>query len=337
MLHKPDISSVIDKLQSFDFAKQFPEGKVFVNERSVARLPVRSTGKSWSLWSLDPLDNASRTKSKPTRGRAVGSPVILLSVGFCVLLGIVVMTYLLAERSRTYFDSAIATRDQRTAAVKLRNALLAAESSHRGFIFSGNEVYLAPFDTAQNQALRWLELLEGTTGANPEAKPLIERLAILSTEMRSDMATLIALKRERRDEEVLALFRTNRGKALMDEANIFFSGLILAADDRLTEGVGEQRANAAWLRLATIVGGLVIVAVVGLATASVLSQARELASAAPADADPTAGAAAGAAASGPAGAPAAAPAAAPANEINALAIVWGLIKSWVAGLFGKRA
>ena len=58
---------------------------------------------------------------------------------------------------------------------------------------------------------------------------------------------------------------------------------------------------------------------------------------APADADPTAAAAAGAAASGPAGAPAAAPAAAPANEINALAIVWGLIKSWVAGLFGKRA
>ena len=59
--------------------------------------------------------------------------------------------------------------------------------------------------------------------------------------------------------------------------------------------------------------------------------------AAPADADPTAAAAAGAAASRPAGAPAAAPAAAPANEINALAIVWGLIKSWVAGLFGKRA
>lgn len=38
-------------------------------------------------------------------------------------------------------------------------------------------------------------------------------------------------------------------------------------------------------------------------------------------------------------APAAAAAAAPAkaNEINGLAIVWSLVKSWLAGLFGKRA
>ena len=41
-----------------------------------------------------------------------------------------------------------------------------------------------------------------------------------------------------------AIVRTNRGKALMDEANVFFSGIIRAADDRLTTGVGEQQANA---------------------------------------------------------------------------------------------
>ncbi len=33
----------------------------------------------------------------------------------------------------------------------------------------------------------------------------------------------------------------------------------------------------------------------------------------------------------------AAPAQAKANEINALAILWGLIKGWFAGLFGKRS
>ncbi|MFT3956960.1 MAG: SRPBCC family protein [Piscinibacter sp.] len=53
--------------------------------------------------------------------------------------------------------------------------------------------------------------------------------------------------------------------------------------------------------------------------------------------------AAAAALPAPEGAPAAAAtaAAAPAaprkNEINALAILWGLIKGWLAGLFGKRA
>ena len=36
-------------------------------------------------------------------------------------------------------------------------------------------------------------------------------------------------------------------------------------------------------------------------------------------------------------APALAPAPAKANEINALAVFWHLVKGWVAGLFGKRA
>ena len=59
------------------------------------------------------------------------------------------------------------------------------------------------------------------------------------------------------------MFRTNKGKALTDEANVFFAGIIGQADDRLTVGVAEQRANTGWLRLVSAIGALVIVAVVG--------------------------------------------------------------------------
>lgn len=218
-------------------------------------------------------------RSYPLPRTRLRSPIALLAFGFSVLLSIVAMTYFLAERSRVNFDSAISTRDQRTAAVELRNAVLAAESSQRGFIFSGNEVYLAPFDTAVAQALRWLDALENTVDIYPDSARLVDRLRTLTTEMLADMQTLIQLKRDRRNAEVLALFRTNRGKAMMDEANVFFSGLIFAADDRLTRGVTEQRANAAWLRTVTIIGGVLIVIVVGFAAASILSQTRNLATA----------------------------------------------------------
>ena len=52
----------------------------------------------------------------------------------------------------------------------------------------------------------------------------------------------IALKSDRRDAEALALLRTNRGKALMDEANVFLSGIIQPADERLTD---RRRASSA--------------------------------------------------------------------------------------------
>ena len=63
------------------------------------------------------------------------------------------------------------------------------------------------------------------------------------------MERSIALKLERKDAEALAIVRTNRGKLLMDEINLFVSGIVRTADDRLTTGVTEQRANATWLRL----------------------------------------------------------------------------------------
>ena len=108
---------------------------------------------------------------------------------------------------------------------------------------------------------------------------MLQRLAAVITEKIAEMDQTIALKNDRRDAEALALLRTNRGKALMDEANVFLSGIIQAADERLTTGVSEQRANAAMLRWVSIVGGLVIILVVGGVTIRVLRYAREIAQA----------------------------------------------------------
>jgi signal transduction histidine kinase len=219
------------------------------------------------------------TGSGPVRAlprRVTVPPIVFLAIGFAVLAVIVVMTLILAQRSQDYFERATTARDQRMAAVELRNALLAAESSHRGFIFSGNEVYLAPFETAARQATRWFDALDQATADNPEAKPLVEKLRTISSEKLTELKRSIALKRAMRDEEVMSNFRMSRDKALMDEANIFLSGLIWAAEDAAAEGAAEQRTNAAWLRLVTSVGGLIIVAVVGFAIASVLSHSRAL-------------------------------------------------------------
>jgi CHASE3 domain sensor protein len=81
----------------------------------------------------------------------VNSAVLLLGVGFIVLVAIVAMTIWLSERAKNYFDEATTLRDTRVAAVELRSALQSAESSQRGFIIGGNEIYLAPYDSAKTQ------------------------------------------------------------------------------------------------------------------------------------------------------------------------------------------
>ena len=154
-----------------------------------------------------------------------------------------------------------------------------AESSQRGFLVTGNEIYLAPYGTAKALAQRQLDTLKRQPRAATDTELALQRLTSIIAEKFDEMDETIALKRDRRDAEALAIFRTNRGKALMDEANVFFSGVIRAADDRLTAGVGEQQANAARLRWVSIVGGIVIVVVVGGAAVTVLRYTRELAAA----------------------------------------------------------
>jgi signal transduction histidine kinase len=205
----------------------------------------------------------------------VQSTTALLLVGFLVLLGIVGMTFWLGERARVYFNEVIEARDARGSGVELRNAVQTAESSQRGFLFTGNEIYLAPYDTAKTLAQRQLDALNRML-TRQDAQAAVQRLTTIITEKFSEMDQTIVLKRARQDAEALALVRTNRGKALMDEAHVFVSGIIRAADERLTMAVGEQQANAAWLRWFSIAGGVIIVAVVGGAAMTVVRYTREL-------------------------------------------------------------
>ena len=212
----------------------------------------------------------------PIAGRFVVQSVSALLVVFLfALAGIVGTTMWLNERSQTYFDEVIEARDIRTAAVELRSAVQSAESSQRGVMLTGNEIYLSPFDTARTAARRRLELLQQKA---PAAGPagIVERLGSSVAAKFAEMEQSIALKLEGKDAEALALVRTNRGKLLMDEINLFVSGIVRAADERLTTGVTEQRANATWLRLVSIAAAALILLVVGGGAATVYRYTREI-------------------------------------------------------------
>jgi two-component sensor histidine kinase len=206
----------------------------------------------------------------------ISSTIAFLAIGFLALLGIVSTTLYLGERTQVYFEQVVEARDQRSATVELRNALYVAESSQRGFLVTGNEIYLAPYDVAKSQALRQLERMRGLFSTVGEAAATLGRLQTITDEKFAEMDQTIVLKRNRQDEEALALFRSNRGKALMDEANVYFSGLVAGTDDRLNQGMEEQRANASWLRLVSALGTLLIIAVVGGAAIVLWRYTREL-------------------------------------------------------------
>ncbi|MEO8684483.1 MAG: CHASE3 domain-containing protein [Devosia sp.] len=206
----------------------------------------------------------------------IRSTSAFLIVGFVVLMAIVATNFWLGERAQIYFADTLAARDTRIAAVELRSAMQTAESSQRGFIITGNEIYLAPYQSAKAQGQRRLLELPSLLVSYPNSDTTLSRLSAILTAKFEEFDRTIALKRDRRDDEVIAVIRTNSGKALTDEANVFFAGIIGMADARLTAGVAEQSANAGWLRLVSGIGALVIVAVVGGAAFGIARYTKEL-------------------------------------------------------------
>ena len=206
----------------------------------------------------------------------VSSSIILLTIGFLTLLGIIGFTAWLSEKSNAYVEESNRSRALRVSAVELRNALQSAESSQRGYLVGGNEIYLAPYDAAKAEALTQLARLKEHVPLPAQNGTVIDRLSKVVSEKVAEMDRTIALKADLQDSQATAVFRSNRGKALMDEANLFLLSIIRQADDRIEAQLNEQRQNATLLRLATIIGGLIIVVVVGGATATVFRYAWEI-------------------------------------------------------------
>lgn len=213
----------------------------------------------------------------PISSRSVVSTTVLfLVIGFLALLGVLGATLWLGERTQNYFEQVIEARNQRASAVDLRAALSAAESAERGYVASDNEIYLAPYEVARSQTLRLLGEIQRAYGPYPEHAAGTARLVEIAAAKFAEMDQVIALQRSGHGNDALEMFQTNKGKALMDEANVFFSGLLDGAEARQNAGVEGQRVTATWQRLASIAGTIIIIAVVIAAIMVLTRYTREL-------------------------------------------------------------
>lgn len=192
---------------------------------------------------------------------------LLMVIGFVALTLMVALTFRLAQRAQSDFDLGVQSRDIASAASELRYGIQAAESSQRGFLMNGNEIYLAPFGTAKVRSFQQLAKLTLLLSADSGAQLVLKRLDPLVQEKFEELDRTIALKREGRGDEALAILRTNRGKALMDEANVFLSSIERHANEKLNDNMARQNEGLHQLSqiiLAAAVLILLVVAATGL-------------------------------------------------------------------------
>lgn len=183
-----------------------------------------------------------------------------------VLIGFPAFLALHAEvKVKRSFGWVTHTLEVERAVQSLLNSLIDAETGQRGFLLTGRNVYLEPYDAARTRVGQQLTDLGSLTADNAyqqqriaEATPLIrERLTLL--------ADTIDLQQRGEHEAALAVVNSDRGKERMDKIRGVL-GLMGAEENRLL-WMRQQALGKDTRRSTALLFGLVLAS---LASAALL-------------------------------------------------------------------
>jgi signal transduction histidine kinase len=190
----------------------------------------------------------------------VRTTLIAIAVGVAALLVIVSANIWLVNQTRNAYGIVRATTQQRAELINLRYLLLSAETGQRGYLLTGKDSYLLPYEDARTKVGPQLEFTSSLI-VDPNQRPTFDELAKAVNGKMSELAKTVDLASAGRRDEALRLVNTDTGRNLMNEANDFFMRLIDQADKTLGDAISEQQYNIAGLRFVTLAGALVIFAV----------------------------------------------------------------------------
>ena len=153
------------------------------------------------------------------------------------------------------------TIEIRQEARELLAIALNAETGIRGFLLSGDEIFLEPYRTAPRQVSETIARLAALTRDNPVQQQGVQGISGATGQLMDFYREVLALTAQGKRDDAIELVRLKTGKSIMDETRTLidtFNGRELAL---LTE---RQHQASFWETLLVGAGGSALVLAIGL-------------------------------------------------------------------------
>jgi len=136
-----------------------------------------------------------------------------------VLLLIAILGWLSNRSTRQFIDNSRRVAHSHEVLEKLEGTLSLAkdiETGQHGFVLTGNERYLEPYETAKREIGSGLQDLQDLTADDPEQQEKLEQVRRLVTQRIQFSKQAIDLRRSKGIEAATSLVNTDRGRKIMD-------------------------------------------------------------------------------------------------------------------------
>lgn len=154
---------------------------------------------------------------RPTKGFGLDTPILIGLAG--ALLFFVVSTFASLQTTRSLRENnarVVQTHEVIVAIDLLQSDVQDAETGQRGYLLTGNERYLEPYERARSQLASRFKELELFVGSNSvQQRRLVELRGNVDRKL-DELARTIALRRDGNAEAALALVNSDAGKIAMD-------------------------------------------------------------------------------------------------------------------------
>lgn len=207
----------------------------------------------------------------------VRSTLLFLLIGTGILIGIIVATFGLVERTRATFDYILQERNIRRMAADLMQKLSDAETGQRGFVITGNELFLQPYESGATEIRDDVEKLAQATKDRTVLAGQIDTLRNKVRAKLAEMGQTINLVRSGEQDQAIELVQSDIGRELMDDIRQMLDEFKDLSDANVERGTTAQLAASQQLQWITVGGGIAIVAVMGGAIFVVAQHVRALA------------------------------------------------------------
>ncbi|MDP9043381.1 MAG: CHASE3 domain-containing protein, partial [Pseudomonadota bacterium] len=209
----------------------------------------------------------TRRPSEARRSLALLPP--LTAGGFLLALAAVFLITALSYRALEQRNVSIA-RVTRTLSVLQQSATLLsglkdAETGQRGYLLTGAEPYLGPYEAARAALPSQFRRLRDSIADNPQELDRLATIEQLADEKLAELAETIALRRAGDSAAALAIVQGNRGRFAMDQIRALVEQMSREEQARLVVAQNEwQDASVLSLRIQGV-GSLVLVSLIVLA------------------------------------------------------------------------
>lgn len=149
----------------------------------------------------------------------------------------------------------------------LEKLLVDAETGQRGFLFSDDEVFLAPYTNAVAELDDLLAELRSLTSDNPEQQTRLAELDGLVDQKLAELAQTIELKQQGQEASLMALVQSGEGREIMDDIRGVTEDMASAETDLLQQRRQSSAQAVQFADSVTLGGTLLAIALSVLALA----------------------------------------------------------------------